>query len=150
MEEEKKKPQEWQRKDDLEQYVIRLKNKYRSELDHIIPDSILYAAFSKKKSSVKANIRAISGVWALFKNECYILSVHLENWNELTEQQKMYLIYHELLHIPEYGFVDGEKDYKKIVKHDLQDFKILVDEFGVYQEEINKIIDKSEAKEDEE
>jgi len=146
--EEKEKKQEWQRMDDLKSFVIQLKQKYHSQLSHIEPEMMLYAAFSKKRSSVAANIRAITGVWSLFKNECYILAVHLETWDMLADPERFYTIYHELLHIPEEGFIEGEKEFKKLNKHDLQDFKSLVDEFGVYKENIEKIVKNKDEDEE--
>ena len=150
MQEENKKEQqkvpEWQRKDEIRSYVIKLKQKYFSDLSHIEPDNMVYAAFSKKRSAKKAEIRSIKGVWKLFAPFAYILSVHLETWDQLSEQERYYVIYHELLHIPEEGFEQTSKDYQKLLRHDLEDFKSLVYEFGVYLEKIDRIVENGDAK----
>jgi len=137
---------EWQKKDELKNYVLTLRSKYYSELSHIQPDNLVYAAFSKKRSSKKAEIRSIKGVWKLFAPFAYILSVHLESWDQMTEHERYYVIYHELLHIPEDGFEETSKDYQKLLKHDLEDFKSLVYEFGVYLEKIDKIVENPDSK----
>jgi len=139
VQEPKKKRVEWQRKEDLGRYVKLLAAKYKTHLSHIQSDNILYAAFSKDKSSKLAEIKPIKGCWSLFRNECYIITVHLEGWESLPDPERYYTLYNQLLHIPEYGFIDGEKEYRKLLKPDLFDFKCLVDEFGVYKENITRL-----------
>ena len=142
MEEERRRQQPWEKRDELKEYVYTLKKLYPLDLDHIQPENLLYVGFSKKRSSCAANIRNITGVWSLFKNEAYILAIHIETWESLSEHERLYVIFHELLHIPEYGFIEGEKEYKKLVRHDLQDFKLLVAKFGVWKEDLEKILKK--------
>lgn len=136
---EKKTRQAWEKRDELKDYVERLADIYPNDLGHIQPDNLIYVGFSKPRSSVAANIRAVKGVWSLFRNEAYILAIHIETWDSLSEPERLYIIFHELLHIPEEGFDEGVKNYKKLIKHDLQDFKILIDKFGVWKEKLEVI-----------
>lgn len=145
-EKEKKKRPEWTKEPQIIEYVRFLKANYPSELGHIQPDNIIYVGFSKKRSSAQAWIQPIKGVTTLFRNEAYVLAVWIENWEIRSEAERSYIIMHELLHIPEYGFQEGTKEYKKLAKHDLEDWKILVDKFGAYKEKISMIIDNPDVK----
>jgi predicted metallopeptidase len=137
--EEKQRRIEWQDYQHIKHYVRSLIKDYPSETQHIQVDNILYVAFSKKKSRVIADIRPIKGVWSVYRHEAYLLMVHLETWECLSEAERLYHIFHVLLHIPQFGFVQGEKDFKSLVKHDLQDFQSLIDKFGVWKEKIDLI-----------
>ena len=137
--EEKKTRVEWQDFPELKEYVYKLIKDYPKHLNHIQPDNILYVKFSKKKSSTVSDIRPIKGVWSVYRPEAYLLMVHLESWECLSETERLYHVFHVLLHIPDYGFVKGEKEFKSLVKHDLQDFRVLVDKFGVWKENLETI-----------
>ena len=54
----------------------------------------------------------------------FTVTIFEPNIEGFSEEQLKILIFHELLHIG----VDGEKLYLK--PHDLEDFKIIIDEFG--------------------
>lgn len=136
---DKKQRKEWVKCEFLKNYVQSLKQLYKSDLSHIQVDNLLYVGFSKKKSSCSANIRPVKDMWALFHNETYILAIHLETWDSISEQERMYIIFHELLHIPSFGFDKGDKDYKKLLKHDIQDFSVLLERFGVNKENVHQI-----------
>lgn len=138
-EDEKKRRKEWSKCEFLQDYVIALKAQYRTDLTHIEPENLIYVGFSKKKSSCVANIRPVKDMWSLFHKEVYILAIHIESWESLSEQEKMYTIFHELLHIPEFGFDNADKEYKKLLKHDVQDFSVLLSRFGVFKENLDKI-----------
>ena len=137
--EEKKRRKEWSKCDFLKDYVNALKQQYRTDLSHIEPENLLYVGFSKKKSSCVANIRPVKDMWSLFHKEVYILAIHIESWEALSEQERMYVVFHELLHLPEFGFDKNDKEYKKLLKHDVQDFSVLLNRFGVFKENLDKI-----------
>jgi hypothetical protein len=126
--------------------VIALKRKY-ADLSHIQPENILYVGFSKKKSNQPCNIKAVNNEWSLFRNEAFMITVHVESWDQMIEADRYYSLYKQLLRIPENGFSEGTKEYKKLIRPDLTDFKSLVHEFGVYKENINRIMDGIDPKE---
>lgn len=53
----------------------------------------------------------------------YIISVYYSDWREWNEKQRQWIIFHELLHI--------HHEIGKTIKHDIEDFKIIVDVAGV-------------------
>jgi len=117
-----------------------LKDKFSAQLAHINPESILYLSFSKPKSAVKGRIGPVPKRFAhLFPDQDYFIEIHKESWLNSTEAERLYVILHELLHIPEEGFVNSSKEYRKTVKHDIQDFKALVKIYGIEGENLDKL-----------
>jgi predicted metallopeptidase len=49
----------------------------------------------------------------------YIIVLYYSDWNKWSMKQKQWIILHELLHVA--------PDIGKTIKHDIQDFKVLVD-----------------------
>lgn len=146
----KQRGKRWEKMDIIRDYVVRIKKKYPHYARHIEPDMIFYSSFSQEKSKVQAKIIPIKDVWSLFSPQCYILAVHKESWDLMDEAQRYYVIFHELLHIPEFGFIQGESDFKKLDDHDVQDFAILLEKFGVYRENIKDLVEDRDITEKEE
>jgi len=127
---------------ELKDLVDMLKVSHEETLHHIQSDRILYASFSQKKSNVLGRIGPIPPRFTPFlKDYDYFLEIHKENWLEASEGKKLYIILHELYHIPVEGFNTESKQYKNIVKHDLEDFKDLVKEYGVDMEGADKLVE---------
>jgi len=127
-------------KDEIKKYVVKIKAMFSYELGHIEPDMIEYLFFSKKNSKVKARMVVVKGrLTAYLKTKPYILEIHKESWQDMLEPIRCYVIKHELLHIDEMGFIKGDGGYKKLIKHDLEDFKSLVRESGVDMEKVVRV-----------
>lgn len=61
----------------------------------------------------------------------YIISVSGDIWDELDDQRKRIVIWHELEHVhPEYNEDKGEYNYK-VRRHDVEDFASIIEEHGV-------------------
>jgi predicted metallopeptidase len=114
----------------------------KSELEHVVPERILYAANTRKKCNFYAKIGPIPPRFAIFiKDYDYFLEVNQDKWLAASEGMRLYIILHELKHIPLEGFDKESKHYKKITKHDLEDFKSLVDSFGTDNEKVDQLVD---------
>lgn len=121
-------------------YVDKLKTKFPNELKHIVSDRILYTSFSRNKSRALARIGSIPKKLSRFLMEyTYFMEVHEESWKEANEAKRLYIILHELYHIPEGGFVNSNPEYKKLIRHDIQDFGILLTKFGVNMQNIDTL-----------
>lgn len=67
---------------------------------------------------------------AYYSNVDYIIEINEATWNILDDKAKYILMYHELLHINiEYNEKKDEYDFK-IKKHDIEDFKDIIDRHG--------------------
>lgn len=133
----------WYKMPELKDLVEQLMKteEFKQKLAHIVPDRILYANFSKKESEIKGKIGQVPPRFAIFLEDFdYFLEVNQENWLESNEGQKLYIILHELFHIPVEGFDKESKQYKKTIKHDLEDFRALVREFGVDCENADNLV----------
>ena len=131
---------EFEEMPELKNVVDALIKTFPEKLGHIKSHRMLYSSFSKKKSDVKGRIVRITPRYEIFlADACYILEIHKESWETTNEGKRLYVVLHELTHIPEGGFVEGDKRFKKIVKHDKEDFRELIKEYGVDLEAVDKL-----------
>jgi predicted metallopeptidase len=127
----------------LKKVVDLIVQKFPRELAHIKSDRIYYQTFSKKKSTVLGKIGRIPARFAnSLSNYDYFLEIYKEYWDNATEGKRLYVVFHELLHIPENGFLPDEKDYRKVKKHDVEDFSSLLKVYGVECENVEKLEQK--------
>ena len=128
---------------DLKDVVDKLKEAFPEKLSHIQSDRILYLCFSKRSSETKGRIGPIRSKYSVFfKKHEYLLEIHKESWLAYDIPRRLYVVLHELCHIPEGGFDDQSKEYKKVIKHDIQDFRELVRTYGVDLENVEKLAEK--------
>jgi predicted metallopeptidase len=127
----------------LKKVVELLKQKFPRELEHIKPDRIYYQTFSKKKSKVLGKIGRIPSRFInALSDYDYFLEIYKEHWIESTEAKRLYVVLHELLHVPEGGFNPDDKEYRKVKEHDVQDFSQLLKVYGISQENVEKLEQK--------
>lgn len=112
--------------------IEELCNKYPDVLWAIRPNTIITLGVSNKerpKSSTKlASIRPLKGATkALMQinnvNVRYLIELFWSDWNEWSAAQRVAVIFHELIHV--------DSEVGKTVKHDIEDFRIMVDKLGV-------------------
>ncbi|MFA5049950.1 MAG: putative metallopeptidase [Candidatus Micrarchaeia archaeon] len=72
------------------------------EFDHIIDARILSMRSTGAKANAYARIWALPKIWrtALDINPFYVIEVLSENFDHLSEEEKIKILIHELLHIP--------------------------------------------------
>jgi predicted metallopeptidase len=134
---------EFEEMPELKDVVDMLIKAFPEKLGHIKSHRMLYSTFSKKKSDTKGRIVSITPRYEIFlADACYILEIHKESWETTNEGKRLYVVLHELFHIPEGGFVEGDKQYKKLVKHSCEDFKELIREYGVDMESVDKLVEE--------
>ena len=103
----------------------------RPELEHLRGADVTILCLSsdcEKKTSKKVILGQCEKIADKYKwgIPCdFTITIFEPNVAGFTDEQLRILIFHELLHVG----VDGERLY--IVPHDLEDFKVIIDEFGV-------------------
>lgn len=106
--------------------------KYAEAMWQVQPEIISVLGVENKerpKSSTKlSKIKAIRGIEkAVFKQHDvsvrYVIELFWSDWNEWSEEQRQWVIFHELLHV--------SHEETKAIKHDCEDFMILLDAVGV-------------------
>jgi len=117
----------WAPMPELKDLVELLKNAFPKKLEHVQIDRILYTSFSKKNSNCFGRIGPIPARFAIVVNDYdYMLEIHKESWALLDEGKRLYIVLHELTHIPPEGFNKESKYYKRTIKHDLDDLRHIV------------------------
>jgi len=96
------------------------------------PDNIIVMGIENVERSEKnktlAKIKPIKGAEkAIFQVHNipvrYLIEVFWSDWNAWTMRQKQWIIFHELLHV--------HPDYERLIKHDCEDWKAILDSVGV-------------------
>jgi len=91
--------------------VMGIENTERSEKNHTL------AKIKPIKGAEKA-IFQLNNIPAR-----YIIEVYWSDWNAWSTKQKQWILFHELLHC--------HPDFERTIKHDCEDFKIILDKVGV-------------------
>lgn len=100
-----------------------LKDLRESDVTVILLDSD--SAKKNKREKVFGQCEKVADKWKWAVPCDFTITLFKPNIIGLTEEQIRILIFHELLHIG----IDGDKMF--IRDHDLKDFKVIIDEFGV-------------------
>jgi hypothetical protein len=98
-----------------------------------------------EKNNVLAKIKPIKGSEkALLQknniNTRYIIELYYSDWQTWTPRQRQWIIFHELLHV--------HPDYEKTIKHDCEDFKIMLKAVGpdwAKRDDLPDLTDKATA-----
>lgn len=122
----------WERVKDAEEMIGKLCKMYPDELWAVRPNTIAVFGVTNKErpegNNTLAVIKPIKGsyktlVQSLKGEARYILELYFSDYNAWNEAQKAAVLFHELLH------VDAELGCT--VKHDSEDFCLLLDKLGV-------------------
>ena len=62
-----------------------------------------------------------------------ILIIHRDVWNEFGQGKRNLLLFHELLHV-----INNDEGGYKLIKHDIEDFKMLLEKYGLAWEKADK------------
>jgi len=100
--------------------VIEEDNKFDLKMIDV-PDIQVVRAFGKSSNSY-ADVRKIGHPASLFTNKRWLITFY-DIFEDLTPDKQKIVVLHELLHI------DIEHD--KLKKHDVEDFKYILEKYGV-------------------
>ena len=131
----------WAPMQELKPIVDKIVKTFPEKLAHIQSDRILFASFSRKSSKPLGRVGPIPARFSPFLQSCdYFLEVYKEGWEDADEGKRLYVILHELTHIPIEGFDKESKYYKKTVDHDKEDFVELIKKYGVELEKTDALV----------
>ena len=117
---------------EAQETIEKLCAKYSDVLWQVRPASVIVMGVENKergkKNNTLAKVRTIRGSEraVLQLNNVpvrYIIELYWSDWNDWKERFKQWIILHELLHIC--------NEEGKLVRHDSEDFKIILDAVGV-------------------
>ena len=138
-----RKPHIYSRVHDAEEIVKGLCEKHPDVFWAVRQETVTVMAIENKEkpksSKVLAKIKPVKGSEkAIFQENNiksrYIIELYWSDWNEWSEKKKQYVLFHELLHI--------HPDFEKTIKHDSEDFAILLNTAGVrWVEKVDELPD---------
>lgn len=117
---------------EAENIIKKLCEKYPDVLWCVKPENVAVLGIENKerpeKNKTLAKIKPVKGCEKaiLQLNNIltrYCIEIFWSDWKEWDEKKKQWIIFHELLHI--------HHEIGKTIKHDILDFRILVDKVGV-------------------
>lgn len=117
---------------DAKDMVKSLCEKYPNELWAVRPDTVIVLGINNKERPEKNTklaacnpIKGVNRALMMLHNigVRYVIEVYWSDWNKWTNKQKLALLFHELMHI--------DNEVGKTVRHDLEDFRMMIDKLGV-------------------
>lgn len=112
--------------------ITNLCAEYTDVLWAVRPDNITVLGVSNKERPEKSNklavckpIKGVNKSLMQINNIStrYVIELYFSDYNQWNNSQKIAVLFHELLHI--------DSEIGKTVKHDVEDFRIMVDKLGV-------------------
>lgn len=123
---------QYSRVKEAEEIIKKLCDKQSEVLWCVKPEIVAVLGVENKqrseKSTILAKIKPVKGCEKAILQDNnipirYCIELYWEDWNTWHEKKKQWIIFHELLHI--------HHEIGKTIKHDIEDFRILVDKAGV-------------------
>lgn len=122
----------YSRVDEADAMIKGLCEKQPDAMGFVRPTSIAVMGIENSERNEKnhtlAKIKPIKGAEkAIFQlNNIpvrYVIELYWSDWNAWSTKQKQWILFHELLHC--------HPEFEKTIKHDCEDFKIILDKVGV-------------------
>jgi predicted metallopeptidase len=122
----------WKIREDYRPLLIETKHLFPTLLEHVKTKKVLTVGYLCRRSGDIANIRPNRYPWALLTPEYdYVISFWASQFDGKEHSEKIFTTLHELLHIPRHGFIEGHPDYRRMSKHDIEDFAFLRNVYGI-------------------
>lgn len=110
--------------------MVELINEYHSSLLNCKIKCLFYDKPRKRSGkTILATAEAVSAKYSYLTGLNFIISVYDEAWEVMVDQEKRALLDHELNHCFIGEDKDGEPVYK-IIPHDVEDFRVIIDRYG--------------------
>jgi predicted metallopeptidase len=118
--------------DEADAIIKGLCEKQPDAMGFVRPETVIVMGIENSERSEKnhtlAKIKPIKGAEkAIFQinniKVRYVIELYWSDWNAWSMKQKQWILFHELLHV--------HPDFEKTIKHDCEDFKIILDKVGV-------------------
>jgi len=108
--------------DEYKDIAQRLINKYPQNFGNFDINKILFLKETSKSPKKYAETRKVTPPYTFMTSVKFIITVYEPCIVSMNDAQLHLLMLHELMHIDE--------DFEKLVKHDLEDFKVIISKYG--------------------
>jgi hypothetical protein len=131
----------WEIREDYRRYMRKAKRLFPTILGHVNIKRVAVVGFSCATSRVAARIYPNGRPWSmLLPDYDYIISVWSTRFDNAEKSFRVFLMLHELLHIPQEGHEEGAYGYRKTVSHDIEDFKWLREAYGIHLDNMKDVL----------
>ena len=132
----------WKVREDYRSLVKKAKKLFPTLLEHIKVDRIFLCSFTSRRSRHMAKIGPNRMPWSLIIPDYdYFIQFWQSGFDRSTHEYKLFVVVHELFHIPRGGFKVGfRKEYRRLLDHDLEDFLFLRQVYGLQLESVKDIL----------
>lgn len=112
----------YEQSNEIKDIASRLINKFPENFSAFDVDQMLFLMETSKSPKKYADVRKVNPPYTYVTSVKFIMTVYEKNILEFSDAQLHALVLHELMHIDE--------TFTKLLKHDLEDFRAIVDLFG--------------------
>jgi predicted metallopeptidase len=131
----------WGEREEYRPYLEQAVELFPTLLGHVRRSRIFLAGFIARRSSFLAKIRSNKTPWSLLHPDYdYAIEFWDPTFEKSPEDVKVYVMVHELFHIPDGGFKKKGPEYRKLKKHDVEEFQTLVAVYGLNLEKVHRIM----------
>ena len=130
----------WEIREDYRPLLIRVKKLFPTVMAHVKTKRIALVGMTTRNSRWLGKIYPNRRPWSMFCDEYdYIIAFFSPRFDKEKKSKRLWVMRHELEHIPTDGHVKGSKGWRKTVKHDLEDWKFLRKTYGLNLEHTKRI-----------
>lgn len=131
----------WGPRPEYMRYIRQAKHLFPTMLGHIDRRRIYLCGFISRYSRHLAKITGNKNPWSsLIPDYDYAIEFWDPKFDSSSEAEKIYVVAHELFHIPKTGFEVGSREYRRCVKHDVEDFSWMLNVYGVHMEHVDRVL----------
>lgn len=114
--------------DELSELVQKILQKYENKFWYVQFSDILCVEEYNKRPKHIAKVRLLEPPLNMLSDKQVIIEIARQHWDELTENQRLVVTYHELMHLE----FDFENNKYKLRNHDVEDFHTILNTFGLH------------------
>jgi predicted metallopeptidase len=131
----------YRQRDDYRSLLRKTQKLFPTLLAHVDTKRIFLCCSEAKKSKYVARIHPNRPPFALISQDYdYSVETWANRFDSLSDAWQVYVMLHELLHVPVEGFDNQSKSYRKTVKHDIEDFMLMRSIYGLKHENVDAVL----------
>ena len=131
----------WAIREDYRPLLKKIKKLFPTVLGHVRTHRIFLVGFQHRHSDHMARISKNRYPWCMaIPDYDYIIEFWSTRFDEKSKAYKLFVMLHELRHVPEGGFdKENIRTYRKLVHHDVEDFSDMLESYGLDRQHVDKI-----------